>query len=108
MVSYNSVLHDLCGDEVYREFSCEPNSSPHELGAAEQPSVSPAASSSAGVLNEANVNSLLLAALEKFEDQATDRLVLFALEGYEDLGTTQKEDTKKTPAKMSTLSKHYL
>ena len=75
MVSYNSVLHDLCGDEVYREFFCEPNSSPRELGAAEQPPVSAAASSSAGVLNEANVNALLLAALKQFEDQATDRLL---------------------------------
>ena len=113
MVSYSSVLHDLCGDEVYRVF-CEPNSSPCELGAAKQPPVSAAASSSAGVLNEANVNSLLLATLEQFKDQAaleqfkdqgTDRLLLFALERYEDSGTTQQEDTKKTPATMST--KHF-
>ena len=76
MVSYNLVLRDLGGDEVYREFFCEPNSSPHELGAAEPPPVSAAASSSAGVLNEANVNSLLLAALEQFEDQATNRATL--------------------------------
>ena len=87
MVSYNLVLCDLCRDKVYTEFFCEPNSSPHELGAAEQPPVSAAASSSAGVLNEANVNSLLLA---QFEDQATNWLLLFALERYEDLGTTQK------------------
>ena len=46
---------------------------PCELGAAEQPPVSAAASSSAGVLNEANVNSLLLAALEQFEDPASYR-----------------------------------
>ena len=75
MVSYNLVLRDLCWDEVYREFFCEPNSSPRELGAAEQLPVSAAASSSAGVLNEANVNSLLLAALKQFEDQATVRLL---------------------------------
>ena len=56
-------------------FSCEPNSSPRELGAAEQPPVSAAASSSTGVLNEANVNSLLLAALTQFEEQATDWLL---------------------------------
>ena len=112
MVSYSSALHDLCGDEVYREFS---DSSPCELGAAEQPPVSAAASSSAGVLNEANFNSLLLAALEQFKDQAgleqfedqgTDRLLLFALEGYEDSGKTQQEGTKKTAAKTST--KHCL
>ena len=66
MVCYNSVLRDLCGDKFYREFFCEPNSSPHELGAAEQLPVLPEvlASSSAGVSNEANVNSLLLAAIK--------------------------------------------
>ena len=42
------------------------NSSPCKLGAAEQLLVSAAASTSAGVLNEAIVNSLLLAALEQF------------------------------------------
>ena len=87
------------------KFFDEPSSSPRELGVAEQPHVSVATSSSAGVLNKATVNSLLPAALEQFEDQATSRLLLFALEGYEDSGTTQKEDTKKTPAKMSTKSR---
>ena len=72
MVSYNSVLRDLCADEVYREFFCEPNSSPCELGAAEQPTFSAAASLSAGVLNEANVNLLLL---KQLEDQASNRLL---------------------------------
>ena len=50
---------------------------------------------------------MLLAAIEQFEDQATNRLLIAALEEYEDSGTTQKEDVKKTPAKMlpSTLSK---
>ena len=48
------------------------------------------------------VDSLLLAALEQFEDQATDRPLLFALEEYEDSGTTQK-NAEKTPAKLSTL-----
>ena len=49
---------------------------------------------------------MLLAALEQFDYQATDRLLLAVLEEYEDSGTTQKEDVKKTPAKMlpSTLS----
>ena len=51
-------------------------------------------------LNEATVESELLAALEQFEDQATNRLILAAVEGYEDSGTTQKEDVKKSPAKM--------
>ena len=88
-MSYNSVLHDLCGDEVCREFFCKPNSSPCELGAAEQLPISAAASSSAGVLNEANVNSLVLAALKQLEDQAT------VAEGYEQLGTAQK-NTKDT------------
>ena len=46
-------------------------------------------------LNEATIDSELLAALK----QATDRLLLSALEGYEDSGTTQKEDVKKTSAK---------
>ena len=66
MVSYNSVLHDLCGDEVYREFFCEPR-------AAEQLPISAAVSSSAGVLNEANVNSLLATSctIEQLEDQAS-------------------------------------
>ena len=49
--------------------------------------VSAAASSSAGVLNEATVDSLLLAALEQFEDEAMDRLLLSALEEYEEAGT---------------------
>ena len=61
------------------KFFDEPSSSPRELGAAEQPHVSAAASSSAGILNEATVDSLLLAALAQFEEQATDQLLLFAL-----------------------------
>ena len=40
-------------------------------------------------LNEAMIDLVLLAALEQFEDQATDRLLLSALEGCEDPGTTQ-------------------
>ena len=33
MVSYDSMLHvcELCGDEVWREFFGEPNSSAHEV-----------------------------------------------------------------------------
>ena len=56
------------------------------------------------------VESVLLATLEQFEYQATNRLLLATLEEYEDSGTTQKEDIKKTPAKMlpSTCSKHCL
>ena len=38
--------------------------------------------SSMGVLNEATVDLLLLAALEQLKDQATDRLLPFAFEGY--------------------------
>ena len=61
-------------------------------------------------LNEATIDSVLLAAIEQFEDQSTARLLIDALEEYEDLGTTQKEDVKKTPAKMlpSTLSKRCM
>ena len=43
---------------------------------------------------------VLLAAIEQFEDQTTTRVLITALEGCEDSGTTQKEDVKKTPAKM--------
>ena len=52
------------------------------------------------VLNEATTDTVLLAAIEQFKDQATNRLLIAALEEYEDSGTTQKEDVKKTPAKM--------
>ena len=45
-------------------------------------------------------DTVLLAAIEQFEDQTTTRVLIAALEEYEDLGTTQKEDVKKTPAKM--------
>ena len=97
MASYDSILRDLCRDEVYRELFGEPSSSPHELGGAEQAPVSAAASSSVGVLKEATVDSLLLAALEQFKDEAMDRLLLSALEEYEESRTTQK--AKKTPAR---------
>ena len=46
-------------------------------------------------MNEATIDSVLLAAIEQFEDQATNRLLTAALEEYEDSGTTQKEDVKK-------------
>ena len=46
MVSYNLVLCDLCGDEVYGEFFSEPNSSSLGVREAEQLPVSVAASSS--------------------------------------------------------------
>ena len=77
------VLSFGCSSINSAKYFCEPNSTPRELGAgeqppvsaAEQPPVSAAASSSAGVLNEANVNSLLLAALNRFQEQATDRLL---------------------------------
>ena len=53
---------------------------------------------------------MLLAAIEPFEDQATNRLLIAELEEYEDSGTAQKEAVKKTPAKMllSTLSNHCM
>ena len=59
-------------------------------------------------LNEATVDLVLLAAIEQFKYQATNRLHWRNI--YEDSGTTQKEDVKKTPAKTlpSTLSKHCM
>ena len=51
-------------------------------------------------MNEATTDTVLLAAIEQFEDQTTTRVLITALEGCEDSGTTQKEDVKKTPAKM--------
>ena len=61
-------------------------------------------------LNEAAIDSVLLAAIEQFKDQTTTRLLIATLEEYEDLGTALKEYVKKTPAKMlpSTLSKHCM
>ena len=58
-------------------------------------------------VSEATVEFVLLAALKQFKYQVTNRLLLAASEEYGDSGTTQKEDVKKTPAKMlpSTLSK---
>ena len=43
---------------------------------------------------------MLLVAIEQFEDQTTTRVLIAALEEYEDSRTTQKQDVKKTPAKM--------
>ena len=62
------------------------------------------------LLNEATIDSVLLAAIEQFEDQTSTRLLITVLEEYEESGTTHKEDVKKTPAKMlpSTLSKHCM
>ena len=51
-------------------------------------------------MNEATTDTVLLAAIEQFEDQTATRVLITALEEYEDSGTTQKEDVKKTPAKM--------
>ena len=50
----------------------------------------------------------VLATIEQFKDQATNRLLIAALEEYEDSGTTQKEDVKKTPAKMLPSTKHCM
>ena len=104
MGSYDSILCDLCGDQVYSEFFGEASSSPCELGRAKQAPVSTSASSSMGVLNEATVDSLLLAALEQFEDEATDRLLLSALEEYEESGcyslrwrNTKNQGQRKSP-----------
>ena len=51
------------------------------------------------LVSEATIDLVLLAALEQFEYQATNRLLLAASEEYEDSSTTQKKDVTKTPAK---------
>ena len=58
-------------------------------------------------MNEATTDTVLLAAIEQFEDQTTTRVLIAVLEEYEDSGTTQKEDVKKAPAKML-LSTHCM
>ena len=50
-------------------------------------------------LNEATIDSVLLAVVEQFENQTTTRQLITVLEEYEDSGTTQKKGVKKTPAK---------
>ena len=59
-------------------------------------------------VSEAIVDLPLLAALQQFEYQATNRMLLAVSEEYGDSGTTQKKDVKKTQAKIipSNLSKH--
>ena len=59
--------------------------------------------------NEATADLVVLAAIEEFEHQATNRLLIAPLGEYEDSGTTQEEDVK-TPAKMlpSILCKHCM
>ena len=59
-------------------------------------------------VSEAIVDLALLAALQQFEYQATNRMLLAAPEEYGDSGTTKKKDVKKRPAKIipSSLSKH--
>ena len=77
MVSYDLILCDFCGVDVYREFFGKPNSSPNEVRCAEQLPVSAATSSLVQqFLNEATIDSVLLVALE---DQATDRVLLSAI-----------------------------
>ena len=51
---------------------------------------------------------LWVGAIEQFEDQGTNRLLIAVLQEYEDSGTTQKEDVKKTPAKMLPSTKHCM
>ena len=57
------------------------------------------------VLNEATIDS---GAIEQLEDQAINRLLIAVLEEYEDLDTTQKENAKKTTAKMLPSTKHCM
>ena len=78
-MSYDSVLHvcELCGDEVCREFFGEPNSSPHEKELNNRQFLWPPPL----VRNEATIDSVLLAAIQQFEDQATSRLLIAVLHG---------------------------
>ena len=80
MVSYDSILRYICGDKVCREFFSEPNSSPHEVRGAEQLQILQRPPPVWEFLNEATVDSEILATLEQFKDQATDKLLLYALE----------------------------
>ena len=56
-------------------------------------------------LNEATTDSVLLASVEHFEDQATNRLLIAVLEKY---AQHKKEDVKKTPAKMLPSTKRCM
>ena len=94
------MLCELCGYELCKEFLVNPIVVHIKWARPEQPHVSAAASFSVEVLNEATTDSVLLAAVEQFEDQTTTRVLIAGFEEYEGSGTTQKEDVKKTPAKM--------
>ena len=103
MVSYDSILHvwELCGHEVCREFLVTPIAVHMNCQFLRPPPLV------WKFLNEATIDSVLL---ERFKDQTTTRLLIAVLEEMKTLGTTQKEDVKKTPAKMlpSTLNKHCM
>ena len=81
VVSYDSILHvcELCGDEVGREFFGELTVVHMKWVGAEQPPVSMAVSLVWKFLDEATTDSALLATLEQFEDQATNRLLIAVL-----------------------------
>ena len=61
------------------------NSSPHEVR--NHQLLRPP--TSVEVFEWSHVDSVLLAALEQFQDQDTNRLLLSSLDGYEDSDTTQ-------------------
>ena len=69
------------GTKSAKSFSVNPIVVHIKWAGAEQP---PATSFSVDVLNEATIDSMLLAATEQFEDQVTNRLLIAALEEYED------------------------
>ena len=107
MVCYDSVLCDLCGDEVYNgEFFCEPNSSSHGEELNNYQFLWPPPLVWVG-LNEATVDSTLL---DTLEDQAADRLLLYGLEGCEDplRHNTIKEDKKTPPTMLPSTLRIYL
>ena len=56
------------------------------------------------VFEWSHIDSVLLAALEQFKDQAANGLLLSVLDEYEDSGTTQKKDDTNTSAKNATTN----
>ena len=60
MESYDSMLEDLCGDEVYGEYFSEPNSSSHGVRGAKQHQLLWLPPVLWGFSNEVNVNLVLV------------------------------------------------
>ena len=81
MVSYYSILRELCGHKVCREFLVNPIVVNMKQAGAEQPPISAAASFSVEIFECYSATSC---SIKQFEDQTTTRLLTTALEEYED------------------------